>query len=251
MPSKISAFAPLAIGILLPRWGGAQARQDTIPFVGCPADGQAGPIEAPKGPPKVVAGTEVPASRLAYYKGEEAPGLFGPRGWHCRVWYGSSGSTLIITPTVIDSTLGLPRKLQGEALELSVSSGGTSGRFVVAHYAARLFPRVAAKFIARVQNEGLAPASEFQSGPYPHDSVKYLGTLVAEFTTPAGVKGLGTGGSLSQSPDPIRGVAVLDQSDADEPDLLIMRERLGSDLRDVAGAIFKLNRACMQRTQYC
>ena len=151
------------------------------------ADGQAGPIEAPKGPPKVVAGTEVPASRLAYYKGEEAPGLFGPRGWHCRVWYGSSGSTLIITPTLIDSTLGLPRKLQGEALELSVSSGGTSGRFVVAHYAARLFPRVAAKFIARVQNEGLAPASEFQSGPYPHDSVKYLGTLVAEFTTPAGV----------------------------------------------------------------
>jgi len=72
MPSKISAFAPLAIGILLPRWGGAQARQDTIPFVGCPADGQAGPIEAPKGPPKVVAGTDVPASRLAYYKGEEA-----------------------------------------------------------------------------------------------------------------------------------------------------------------------------------
>ena len=81
--------------------------------------------------------------------------------------------------------------------------------------------------------------------------MKYLGTLVAEFTTPAGVKGLGTGGSLSQSPDPIRGVAVLDQSDADEPDLLIMRERLGSDLRDVEGAIFKLNRACMQRTQYC
>src|SRR5207245_5491742 len=161
MPRKISAFAPLAIGILLPRWGGAQARQDTIPFVGCPADGQAGPIEAPTGPPTGVAGTEVPASRLAYYKGEEAPGLFGPRGWHCRVWYGSSGSTLIITPTVIDSTLGLPRKLQGEALELSVSSGGTSGRFVVAHYAARLFPRVAAKFIARVQNEGLAPLQNF------------------------------------------------------------------------------------------
>src|SRR3989442_12285125 len=250
MPSKISAFAPLAIGMLLPRWGGAQASQDTITLVGCVAAGQAGPIEAPKGPPKVVAGTEVPVSRLAYYKGEEAPGLFGPRGWHCRVWYGSSGSTLIITPTLIDSTLGLPRKLQGEALELSVSIGGTSGRFVVAHYAARLFPRVAAKFIARVQNEGLAPASEFQSGPYPHDSVKYLGTLVAGFTTPAGVKGLGTGGSLYQSQNPLRGVAGLDQSDWAQPDLLIMRERLGSDLRDVAGGHFRAQQTGQANTDY-
>src|SRR5947209_17517359 len=98
MPSKISAFAPLAIGILLPRWGGAQARQDTIAFVGCPADGQAGPIEAPKGPPKVVAGTEVPASRLAYYKGEEAPGLVGPRGGHCSVGGGSSERTRSMPP---------------------------------------------------------------------------------------------------------------------------------------------------------
>src|SRR2546425_6709643 len=59
-------------------------------------------------------------------------------------------------------------------------------------------------------------------------------TLFPYTTLFRSVKGLGTGGSLYQSQDPIRGVAVLDQSDADEPDLLIMRERLGSDLRDVA-----------------
>src|SRR3989454_11609167 len=83
MPSKISAFAPLAIGILLPRWGGAQARQDTIPFVGCPADGQAGPIEAPKGPPKVVAGTGMAPPHHPPYKGGEGPAPFWPppRGW--------------------------------------------------------------------------------------------------------------------------------------------------------------------------
>src|SRR2546425_5126517 len=99
MPRKISAFAPLAIGILLPRWGGAQARQDTIPFVGCPADGQAGPIEAPKGPPKVVAGNEMAASPPPHFKGEEGPGLFLPPGWECRGWGGASGRTLIITTT--------------------------------------------------------------------------------------------------------------------------------------------------------
>src|SRR2546425_10642763 len=76
-------------------------------------------------------------------------------------------------------------------------------------------------------------------------------TLFPYTTLFRSVKGLGTGGSLYQSQDPIRGVAVLDQSDADEPDLLIMRERLGSDLRDVAGAIFQLNRAGMQTTEYC
>src|SRR2546425_6560389 len=98
MPRKISAFAPLAIGILLPRWGGAQARQDTIPFVGCPADGQAGPIEAPKGPPKVVAGNEVAAPRPAHFKGEEGPGLFGPPGGELRGGDGGLGGTLIVTP---------------------------------------------------------------------------------------------------------------------------------------------------------
>src|SRR2546427_2291309 len=97
MPSKISAFAPLAIGILLPRWGGAQARQDTIPFVGCPADGQAGPIEAPKGPPKVVAGNEGPAPPPPPFKGGEGPGLVCPPRGELRGGGGRSGRNPIIT----------------------------------------------------------------------------------------------------------------------------------------------------------
>src|SRR3989441_11466130 len=111
MPRKISAFAPLAIGILLPRWGGAQARQDTIPFVGCPADGQAGPIEAPKGPPKVVAGNEVPASRLAHFEGGEGPCLVCPPAWPFCGGFGPAGRMLFFSTHALAFTRGLFREL--------------------------------------------------------------------------------------------------------------------------------------------
>src|SRR5436190_3374384 len=131
-------------------WTGGQA-QGTVPFVGCPADGQSGPIAPPKGQPKVVSLGDLPAGGIAYYKGDQAPGVFAPAGWHCRVWYGSSGSTLVVTPTPLDTT-HFP-KVAGPAVEMSVSYGGTSGRFNVARYASRLFPRLLARFIQRVKGE--------------------------------------------------------------------------------------------------
>src|SRR2546427_12860328 len=96
---------------------GCQPQQRAGTFVGCPADGQLGPIEAPKDQPKVVSLPDVPVGAIAYYKGEQAPGVFAPTGWHCRVWYGSSGSSVLVTPTRIDTTHFLPPKVLGPAVE--------------------------------------------------------------------------------------------------------------------------------------
>ena len=45
---------------------------------------------------------------------------------------------------------------------MSLAFGGTSGRFSVATYASRLFPKVLASFIEGVRNEHLVPDSEFE-----------------------------------------------------------------------------------------
>src|SRR5438034_1529814 len=182
-------------------WTGGQA-QGTVPFVGCPADGQSGPIAPPKGQPKVVSLGDLPAGGIAYYKGQQAPGVFAPGGWHCRVWYGSSGSSVLVTPTPIDTTHFLPPKVLGPAVEMTLRFAGTSGRFGVASYASRLFPRVLARFIEGVKNEHLVPDSEFEPRQYARDSVRSVDRLVAEFTTQLGASGLGTAGLLGPSQEP-------------------------------------------------
>src|SRR6266516_342582 len=232
---------PILVGltlVLAVPWAGCQAQQGTIPFVGCPADGQLGPIEAPKGQPKVVSLRDVPAGAIAYYKGEQAPGVFAPAGWHCRVWYGSSGSGVLVTPTPIDTTHFVPPKVMGPAVEMGVSLAGTSGRFSVASYASRLFPRRLASFIEGVKNEHLVPDSEFAPRRYARDSVSSVDSLVAEFTTPAGVSGLGTTGLLGPSRDPIRGIAVI-ASGPTEQDMSILLVRLGRNMRQLEAAVLQ------------
>ncbi len=231
-------------------WAGPQAQQGTVPFVGCPADGQSGPIEAPKGQPKVVSLGDVPAGAIAYYKGEQTPGVFAPSGWHCRVWYGSSGSGLLVTPTPIDTKHFLPPKVLGPAVEMGLTFAGTSGRFSVASYASRLFPRVLASFIEGVKNEHLVPDSEFEARRYARDSVRNVASFVAEFTTRPGMSGLGTAELLAPSRDPIHGVAVI-APDTTEPDMSILRVRLGANMRQVEAAVLRLNRECMQKTDGC
>jgi hypothetical protein len=243
------ALLGLRLALAVP-WAGCHAQQGTIPFVGCPADGQAGPIEPPKGRPKVVSLDELPAGAIAYYKGEQAPGVFAPAGWHCRVWYGSSGSSVLVTPTPIDTTHFLPPKLVGPAVEMGLSFAGTSGRFSVASYASRLTPRVIAGFIEGVKNEHLVPDSEFGPRRYARDSVSSVDSFVAEFTTPPGVSGLGTADLLGPSRDPIHGVAVI-SLDPTEPDMSILRVRLGGSMRQVEAAVLRLNRECMQETDGC
>ena len=228
----------------------AQARSRAVPFVGCAADGQQGHITPPRGQPKAVDSTNVSVEGIAYYKGDYAPGVFAPSGWRCHVWYGSSGSAVLVTPAPIDTTHSSPAHVLGPAVELSAHFGGTSGRFSVAEYGGYLFPTLLASFIARVKSEGLVPDSEFDPRHFAHDSVTPLGSLVAEFTTPPGLSGIGTAWSLGPSPDPIRGVAVL-AGDSAEPDLAIFRLRLGAAKRQLEPILLELNRRCMQAGEPC
>src|SRR4051812_38890579 len=75
----------------------------SVPFVGCPSDGQAGPQDAPKGADKTTTIDSATAERLAFYKAEFGPGVFGPRGWYCVGLEGSSGSTVYLTPAPLNA----------------------------------------------------------------------------------------------------------------------------------------------------
>jgi hypothetical protein len=213
----------------------------------CSGPSRVGPIEAPQGKPKVVALVGIPAEGIAYYQGPVASGVFAPRGWHCRLWYGSSGSTLLVVPEPIDSTQFRPPKTRGYAVELTFRFGGTSGRFAVARYATLLFPGVVAEFVERVRKQRVVPAPDLEHRPYPHDSVTSRDSLLVEFTTPPNATGLGTEGMLDPSQDAIRGAAFLDASAPDQPNLSLVRIRLGPGMRQVEAALLRLNAQCMQR----
>jgi hypothetical protein len=72
-----------------------------VPTMGCPQDGQVGPLEAPtlQGSARVIISSGFQSSLTLYSANEDlASGVLGPRGWDCFGTYGSSGSTLYITP---------------------------------------------------------------------------------------------------------------------------------------------------------
>jgi hypothetical protein len=206
-----------------------------VPFVGCAADGQVGPIAAPT---TIGATPTVPAStgaRLAYYASTDLA-VLAPRGWHCFALYGSNGSKLLVTPEPHDaSNLLRPKaRLTGPAIELSRIMGGTSGRFTVAKIAARLFP-VAGPFIRQVIDEGLVPKEEFRLGPYPNDTLAYQSDTEVEFLTPGNSEGMGTSGMLVMNDQPISGVAIL--LPEDDMDLVVLDIRLPPEMRDLSTTI--------------
>lgn len=189
----------------------------TVPFVGCASDGQVGPLKAPSGKGLPVAISAGMAKRLAYYKAEDGPGVLAPRGWHCFSTYGSNGASLFVGPDPIDSKtlFSLDWKgFTGPAVQISVSSGGTSGRFQVAKVIARVFPAYNT-FAQNVIAEGIEPASDFPFGPYPGDKLTYHGKNVVEFETPANAQGLGTDSRLQMNASPIEGVAIIAGADTD------------------------------------
>ena len=126
-----------------------------------------------------------------------APGVFAPSGWHCHVWYGSGGATLLITPEIPDSIPGSawPPKSVGEAVELSFESGENSGGFTVSTYALLFFPQTAAKFIQEV-NKFDQQVSQSSLRPFARDSIRIISHTMAEFITPNNTTGLGTEGYL-------------------------------------------------------
>jgi hypothetical protein len=165
------------------------------------------------------------AQRLAYYAAEDGQGVLAPRGWHCFGLYGSNGQALIVTPRVIDSrqffrSNGYATK--EDAVELSYSYGGTSGRWAVAHAIARYFPTYR-KFI-QTNFEGL-DVGPLPKGPYSHDILAQRSANAVRYVTPPLTAGAGAAGMLSPSSRPIYGLATL-VGDAKEPNLSQVNVRL-------------------------
>lgn len=182
------------------------AEQVLVPFVGCPSDGQVGPLDAPRSADRLVRVPADAARRLAYYKAENGDGVLAPRGWHCFSFYGSASSSLLVSPDAIQPANW--KGFYGPAIQISDYSGDTSGRFDVAKVIARVFPAYSG-FVNDVIAEGIEPASAFPFGPYPKDKLNYRSKTVVEFETPANTEGLGTMSYLQKSANLIRGVAIL------------------------------------------
>jgi hypothetical protein len=199
--------------------------------VGCPSDGQQGPVEAPKVPVTDVLASNRDAQGLAYYKAEYGEGVLAPRGWHCFATYGSSGVTLYVAPEALrwENRSGF----HGPVVELSTASGGTSGRFTVAKKMARLFPEYR-WFVQRVIAEGIEPAKDFPIGPFPNETLTYRDRRTVEYITPAYTYGTGTDSSLMPTANPIEGVVMLHGEDLDATQLSV---RLPSQSRELAKII--------------
>jgi hypothetical protein len=193
---------------------------------------------APKGKSKVFSIGREKARRLAYYKAKEGVGVLAPRGWFCFGTYGSNGSSLYVGPQPMDADTLISSSWQGfagPAVQMSVQSGGTSGRFGVARTIARVFPAHKA-FVREVIAEGLEPASDFPFGPYPNDKLVYKNKEMVEYETPAHADGLGTASRLQKNGDAIRGVAILVGED---PDLLSLSVRLPHEMDDLTPVIIQ------------
>lgn len=217
------------LGLLL---GSAAAAPAAIPAIGCPSDGQTGPEPAPR---RIVA-PSVPRAlepRLAYYR-SAALGVVAPRGWHCFGLYGSNGAILIVTPERHGARdlLANPAPLRGPAIQLTLSYGGTSGRFAVAELVARLFPAYRA-FARDVAAEGIG--DPLPAGPYPTDILRRRSATEVDYTTPANRQGLGTESRLAANGDPIRGLAILHP--VDDWDAVSLAVRLPAGQAGLAPAI--------------
>jgi hypothetical protein len=230
----LAVFAALAVSACA-AWPAASATS-TVPFVGCAGDGQTGPVAAPKGAAKAVAIDAAAASQLAYYQSAQDLGALAPKGWKCFYFYGSSGAILAIAATDPSKALENGTPLDGDAVVLTYQDGGTSGRFDVARYAARLFPQLYQAFIAGVIAEGIEPKESFPAGPYPADKLTYKSQRLVEFVTPANSDGLGDSGLLAKNASPISGMAKIVDSD-DGPQLYLLSVRLSAKQANLAPAI--------------
>ncbi|MGA1981270.1 MAG: hypothetical protein ABSG84_02270 [Acidobacteriaceae bacterium] len=205
-------------------------------FVGCKSDGQVGPLDAPSGTTKAVSVSPELAQQLAYYQAEDGIGVLAPRGWNCFSTYGSNGSSLFVAPELITSEIVFSdnwKSFDGPAIQVSVSEGGTLGRFEVAEIIARIFPAYRS-FVRRVIAEGIEPASDFPFGPYPNDKLTYKNNKIVEYQTPPDTDGLGTRSRLQKNASPISGVAILEGVDTN---LIQLSSRLPPALDNAAPAI--------------
>ncbi len=219
--------------------------QTSVPYIGCPGDGQTGPYAAAKGLPQPVHLPPAIADQLAWYEYTGDAGRFGtlgPRGWNCFATIGSNGWTLYIAPDVLDSAKLLEHRnwkgFRGAAIQISDSDGGTSGRFEVAKMVARVFPAHRA-YARSIIAEGFGPASEYPFGPFPSDRLTYSGKDLVEFTTPAHRNGLGTLSWLLPSDQPVHGFARLTIGPNVDTGLLHLRFRLPPSLASLSAILIQ------------
>jgi hypothetical protein len=208
-----------------------------IPSVGCGSDGQLGPLAAPRPGTSSLRASAGIAQKLAFYKAENGPGVLGPRDWFCFGTYGSSGASLYISPRPIrqsDLFSDGGHRFAGPAVEISLSYGGTSGRFAVAQAIARVFPSNM-DFLRRVIAEGIESESDFPRGPYPQDRLFYRSHEVVEYQTPARRLGFGTESRLAPNDSSIEGLLILDTKD--DFALYHLALRLPTNLRDLGPII--------------
>lgn len=224
--------------------------QPRVPVVGCSADGQMGAVKPMTAEAMPVAVERRVAEQIAYYKATYSLGVFAPRGWHCRAWYGSNGSILAVTPKRIEPPYFPLPTITGSAVMLNSSDAVSSGRFHIAIVAAQLFPLVASEFLERVRQEHLIGDSSFDAEPNPADQLNYLSDRFVEYTTPANHAGLGTDGMLEVSNLPVRGLTLLNlQTQANN--LTEVRVRLPAAMNAVAEVIVQLEATCVQLSQGC
>ncbi len=201
-----------------------------VPFVGCASDGQTGPRPIPRAkltpdlPPAA-------AAQISYYV-RPNNAVLAPRGWRCFETYGSNGQTLFVAPHPIGSIGHI--RLTGPAVMLSVSFGGTSGRFGVAEIAGRLFP-AAKPFVDRVEAEGMTDKPFFRH-PYPTDKITYRSPYEALVTTPANRDGIGTSSLLPKGALPVDSIVRLRDPKGDS-DLIHMSARLAPQQRPLVAYI--------------
>jgi hypothetical protein len=208
-------------------------RKTVVPFVGCKAQGQLGPIKPPTGEAPEISIPARASHQLAYYKSDVLKfGVLAPAGWHCFAISGSGGATLFVYPELSDDW----QDFNGDAIELSVSSGA-SGSDTVARVIARVFP-AHNQFVKNVIVGFDLPPDTYPSGPFPTDRLRYKNQEQVEYTTPPDSAGLGTLSELKRNGSPISGVAML-IDEAEDPGLLQLSIRMPSKLAALAPLIAK------------
>jgi hypothetical protein len=224
--------------------------QQRISAVHCPASDQTAPVNTQTGESLLATVERTAAEQLAYYKAENSPGVYAPKGWSCLAWNGLNGSILLVTPKRMTPPYFPLPVVTGPAVMIQSSDAGSSGRFHVAIVAAQLFPLTGNELITRVRQEHLISDSSFDAASYPDDQLRYLSDRFVEYTTPPNRTGLGTDSMFEASNLPIRGLTIL-HLEADQESTIELRVRLPPGLSTVSDAIMQLEAACVQLPRGC
>lgn len=217
-----------------------------VPFVGCPSDGQMGPLAPPTGTAKTIHISFKLPGPIAFYQPEGGEGVFAPTGWHCLGLYGSSGTTVILSAHPLP-TSGIPSgSFDAPVIELSTSDSETSGRFEVARLGWMLFPDLTKDFVRDVEaeDEGIVPKSDIEVPKYPEDKLTSLNKTLVQFETPANTKGLGTEGYVNVARAPIAGLVSLDEGN-DGMSISVLRISMGAKGDTWTRVLLMLNTPCL------